>query len=492
MGEAGEGMNITHQQKKIGEQALRAFRDRYRIPISDEDLEHVPFYKPPESSPELRYMHERRKALGGYLPVRRLSAPALPVPPLEIFAAHLKGTGDRDISTTMAFVRMLAALLRDPQLAPRIVPIVADEARTFGMEGLFRQLGIYAAEGQLYEPVDHDQVMYYREDKKGQVLQEGICEAGALASWLAAATAYSSHGISMIPFFIFYSMFGFQRVGDFIWAAGDSRARGFLLGGTSGRTTLSGEGLQHQDGHSLVAAAQVPNCISYDPTFAYELAVILHDGLRRMFAEQESVFYYLTVGNENYVHPPMPEGAADGILRGMYLLREGEGAGPRVQLFGSGAILREVLAAADLLREDFRVAADVWSVTSFTELQRDGVEAERWSLLHPGVPRRASYVETCLAARPPGPVVAATDWVRAYAEPIRAFIPRRYHVLGTDGFGRSDRRARLRAHFEVDRHWVAVAALRSLAEDGAIEATEVQRALEKYAIDPEKPNPRLV
>jgi pyruvate dehydrogenase E1 component len=492
MGEAGEGMNITHQQKKIGEQALRAFRDRYRIPISDEDLEHVPFYKPPESSPELRYMHERRKALGGYLPVRRLSAPALPVPPLEIFAAHLKGTGDRDISTTMAFVRMLAALLRDPQLAPRIVPIVADEARTFGMEGLFRQLGIYAAEGQLYEPVDHDQVMYYREDKKGQVLQEGICEAGALASWSAAATAYSSHGISMIPFFIFYSMFGFQRVGDFIWAAGDSRARGFLLGGTSGRTTLSGEGLQHQDGHSLVAAAQVPNCISYDPTFAYELAVILHDGLRRMFAEQESVFYYLTVGNENYVHPPMPEGAADGILRGMYLLREGEGAGPRVQLFGSGAILREVLAAADLLREDFRVAADVWSVTSFTELQRDGVEAERWSLLHPGVPRRASYVETCLAARPPGPVVAATDWVRAYAEPIRAFIPRRYHVLGTDGFGRSDRRARLRAHFEVDRHWVAVAALRSLAEDGAIEATEVQRAIEKYAIDPEKPNPRLV
>jgi pyruvate dehydrogenase E1 component len=494
MGEAGEGMNITHQQKKIGEQALRAFRDRYRIPISDEDLEHVPFYKPPESSPELRYMHERRKALGGYLPVRRLSAPALPVPPLEIFAAHLKGTGDRDISTTMAFVRMLAALLRDPQLAPRIVPIVADEARTFVMEGLFRQLGIYAAEGQLYEPVDHDQVMYYREDKKGQVLQEGICEAGALASWLAAATAYSSHGISMIPFFIFYSMFGFQRVGDFIWAAGDSRARGFLLGGTSGRTTLSGEGLQHQDGHSLVAAAQVPNCISYDPTFAYELAVILHDGLRRMFAEQESVFYYLTVGNENYVHPPMPEGAADGILRGMYLLREGEGegAGPRVQLFGSGAILREVLAAADLLRDDFRVAADVWSVTSFTELQRDGIEAERWSLLHPGVPRRASYVETCLAARPPGPVVAATDWVRAYAEPIRGFIPRRYHVLGTDGFGRSDRRARLRSHFEVDRHWVAVAALRSLAEDGAIEASEVQRALEKYAIDPEKPNPRLV
>jgi pyruvate dehydrogenase E1 component len=492
MGEAGEGMNITHQQKKVGEQALRAFRDRYRIPISDEDLEQVPFYKPPESSPEMRYMHERRKALGGYLPVRRLSAPALQIPPLEVFAAHLKGSGDRDISTTMAFVRMLAALLRVPELAPRIVPIVADEARTFGMEGLFRQLGIYAAEGQLYEPVDHDQVMYYREDKKGQVLQEGICEAGALASWTAAATAYSNHGISMIPFFIFYSMFGFQRVGDFIWAAGDSRARGFLLGGTSGRTTLAGEGLQHQDGHSHVAAAQVPNCISYDPTYAYELAVILHDGLRRMFAEGESVFYYLTLGNENYVHPAMPEGAEAGILRGMYLLREAEGEGPRVQLLGCGAILREVLAAADLLREDFGVAGDVWSVTSFTELQRDGVEAERWSLLHPSVPRRASFVETCLAARPPGPVVAATDWARAFAEPIRAFVPRRYHVLGTDGFGRSDRRARLRGHFEVDRHWVAVAALRSLAEAGAIDAKEVQRALEKYAIDPEKPNPRTV
>ncbi|HVH05065.1 MAG TPA: pyruvate dehydrogenase (acetyl-transferring), homodimeric type [Myxococcota bacterium] len=494
MGEAGEGMNITHQQKKIGEQALRAFRDRYRIPISDEDLEQVPFYKPPESSPEMRYMHERRKALGGYLPVRRLSAPGLKIPPLDVFAQHLKGTGDRDISTTMAFVRMLAALLRDPELAPRIVPIVADEARTFGMEGLFRQLGIYAAEGQLYEPVDHDQVMYYREDKKGQVLQEGICEAGALSSWIAAATAYSNHGIAMIPFFIFYSMFGFQRVGDFIWAAGDSRARGFLLGGTSGRTTLSGEGLQHQDGHSHVAAAQVPNCVAYDPTFAYELAVILHDGLRRMFAEQESVFYYLTVGNENYVHPPMPEGAEAGILRGMYLLRPGEGSGdgPRVQLLGCGAILREVLAAADLLRDDFRVAADVWSVTSFTELQRDGVEAERWSLLHPTLPRRASYVETCLAARPPGPVVAATDWVRAFAEPIRGFVPRRYHVLGTDGFGRSDRRERLRAHFEVDRHWVAVAALRSLAEAGAIEPGAVQRALEKYAIDLEKPNPRTV
>ncbi len=492
MGEAGEGMNITHQQKKIGEKALRAFRDRYRIPISDEELEQVPFYKPPESSPELRYMHERRKALGGYLPVRRLSAPPLEIPPLEIFAAQLKGSGDREVSTTMAFVRMLAALTRDPKLGPRVVPIVADEARTFGMEGLFRQLGIYAAEGQLYEPVDSDQVMYYREDRKGQILQEGICEAGAVSSWIAAATAYSHHGLYMVPFYIFYSMFGFQRVGDFIWAAGDSRSRGFLLGGTSGRTTLAGEGLQHQDGHSHAAAATVPNCVAYDPTYAYELAVILHDGLRRMYGEQESVFYYVTLGNENYEHPPLPEGAAEGIVRGMYLLREAEGAGPRLQLLGSGAILREVLAAADLLREDFGVAADVWSVTSFSELQREGTELERWNLLHPESPPRASYVESRLAARPPGPVVAATDWVRAHADQIRRFVPRRYHVLGTDGFGRSDTRARLRGFFEVSRSWIVVAALRALAAEDRIAPAEVRRAIEKYGIDPEKPNPRTV
>jgi pyruvate dehydrogenase E1 component len=492
MGEAGEGMNITHQQKKVGENALKVFRDRYRIPVSDEELEHVPFYKPAENSPELRYMHERREALGGYLPVRRTSAPALEIPPLEVFASQLKGSADREISTTMAFVRMLAALTRDPALGPRIVPIVADEARTFGMEGMFRQLGIYASEGQLYEPVDHDQVMYYREDKKGQILQEGICEAGAVSSWLAAGTSYSNHGMYLVPFFMFYSMFGLQRVGDLIWAAGDSRARGFLMGGTSGRTTLSGEGLQHQDGHSHVASAQVPNCISYDPTYAYELAVILHDGLRRMYAEQESVFYYVTIANENYVQPTLPEGAADGIVRGMYLLREAEGNGARVQLLGSGAILREVLAAADLLREDFGVAADVWSVTSFSELQRDGTSAERWNVLHPGEPRRASYVESCLAARPAGPVLAATDWVRAHADQIRAFVPRRYRVLGTDGFGRSDVRERLRHFFEVGRHWVVVAALRSLAEEGAVAASEVQRALEKYGIDPGKPNPRTV
>jgi pyruvate dehydrogenase E1 component len=492
MGEAGEGMNITHQQKKVGENALKAFRDRYRVPVSDEELEHVPFYKPAENSPELRYMHERREALGGYLPVRRTSAPALEIPPLEVFASQLKGSADREISTTMAFVRMLAALTRDPALGPRIVPIVADEARTFGMEGMFRQLGIYASEGQLYEPVDHDQVMYYREDKKGQILQEGICEAGAVSSWLAAGTSYSNHGMYLVPFFMFYSMFGLQRVGDLVWAAGDSRARGFLMGGTSGRTTLAGEGLQHQDGHSHVASAQVPNCISYDPTYAYELAVILHDGLRRMYAEQESVFYYVTIANENYVQPALPAGAAEGIVRGMYLLREAEGSGARVQLLGSGAILREVLAAADLLREDFGVAADVWSVTSFSELQRDGTSAERWNVLHPGEPRRASYIESCLAARPAGPVLAATDWVRAHADQIRAFVPRRYRVLGTDGFGRSDVRERLRHFFEVGRHWVVVAALRSLAEEGAVAASEVQRALEKYGIDPGKPNPRTV
>jgi pyruvate dehydrogenase E1 component len=492
MGEAGEGLNFTHQQKKIGEEALKKFRDRYRIPISDEDLEQVPFYKPDEASPEMRYMRERREALGGSLPVRRSAAPALRVPPLDAFAAHLKGTGDRDISTTMALVRMIALLTRDPELGPRVVPIVADEARTFGMDGLFRQLGIYASEGQLYEPVDSDQVMYYREDRKGQILQEGITEAGAAASWIAAATSYSNHGLPLAPFYLYYSMFGFQRVGDLFWAAGDSRARGFLIGGTAGRTTLGGEGLQHQDGHSHVAAAAVPNCVSYDPAFACELAVIVRDGLRRTLEAQEDVYFYVTVGNENYVHPPLVAGSEDGILRGMYLFREGEGRGPRVQLLGGGTILREVLAAADLLRDDFGVAADVWSVTSFTELHREGVEAERWSLLHPDEPRRASYVEQCFAGRPPGPAVAATDWVRAWPEQIRAFLPRRYHTLGTDGFGRSDLRSKLRWFFEVSRHFVVLAALRSLAEEGLVDRARVREARDKYGLDAAKPNPRTV
>jgi pyruvate dehydrogenase E1 component len=492
MGEAGEGMNFTHQQKKIGEDALKKFRDRYRIPISDEELEQVPFYKPADDSPEMRYMRERRAALGGALPVRRGAAPRLAAPPLEAFAAHLKGTGDRDISTTMALVRMIATLTRDPELGPRVVPIVADEARTFGMDGLFRQLGIYASQGQLYEPVDSDQVMYYREDKKGQILQEGITEAGAASSWIAAGTSYSSHGLPLVPFYLYYSMFGFQRVGDLFWAAGDSRARGFLIGGTAGRTTLAGEGLQHQDGHSLVAASAVPNCVAYDPAFAGELAVIVRDGLRRMLEAQEDVYFYVTVANENYVHPPLVPGSEEALLRGLYLFREGKGTGPRVQLVGGGTILREVIAAAELLGEDFGVAADVWSATSFSELAREGVEAERWSLLHPDQPRRASYVEQCFAARPPGPVVAATDWIRAWPEQIRAFLPRRYRTLGTDGFGRSDLRSKLRDFFEVSRHFVVLAALSSLADEGLVERRRVREARDKYGVDPDRPNPRTV
>jgi len=489
MGEAGEGMNFTHQQKKLGEEALRKFRDRYRIPIPDEKIAEAPFYKPPPESPELSYMHERRRALGGYLPVRHGRVSPLEIPPLETFKTLLEGSGKRDISTTMAFVRLLTALCRDKQIGPRVVPIVPDEARTFGMEGLFRQLGIYAAEGQLYEPVDHDQVMYYREDRKGQILQEGICEAGGLSSFVAAGTAYANHGIQMLPFYFFYSMFGFQRVGDLIWAAGDSRCRGFLVGGTSGRTTLSGEGLQHQDGHSQLLAATVPNCISWDPAFAHELAVIVHDGLRRMCAEQEDVFYYLTVTNENYAHPPLPEGSIEGILRGMYLFAEGpREAKQRVQLLGSGAILREVIAAAELLHNDFGVAGDVFSVTSWSELRRDGLDAERWNLLHPEETPRRAHVTELLAPRR-GPVVASSDYMKACADQIRAFVPGRYVVLGTDGYGRSDRRAALRSHFEVDRHFVALAALKALADDGALPPATVRQAIEKYGIDPERPNP---
>jgi pyruvate dehydrogenase E1 component len=489
MGEAGEGQNITHQQKKFGEDALRVFRDRYRIPIPDEQLVEAPFYKPSEDSPEIRYMHERRQALGGYLPARKDGATPLEVPGLDSFQALLEGSGKREISTTMAYVRLLTVLCRDKNLGPRVVPIVPDEARTFGMEGLFRQLGIYAAEGQLYEPVDHDQVMYYREDRKGQILQEGINEAGATSSFIAAGTAYANHGIQMIPFYAFYSMFGFQRVGDLIWAAGDSRTRGFLLGGTSGRTTLSGEGLQHQDGHSHLAAATVPNCRAYDPTFAYELAVIVQDGLRRMCTLREDAFYYITLLNENYHHPALPEGAIPGILRGMYLFSEGPPDAPlRVQLLGSGAILREVIAAGELLQNDFGVAADVWSVTSWTELRRDGLAVERWNLLHPQESPRRAYATAELAPRR-GPVIASSDYIKACADQIRPFVPGRYVVLGTDGYGRSDRRSVLRAHFEVDRHHVAVAALKALADDGEVPPDVVRQAIEKYGIDPERPDP---
>ena len=492
MGEAGEGQNITHQQKKMGEDALRAFRDRYRVPIPDDRLAEAPFFRPADDSPETRYMHERRQALGGYLPARQSSAEPLTVPPLESFEAILEGSGDREISTTMAFVRVLTALCRESGIGSHVVPIVADEARTFGMEGLFRQLGIYAAEGQLYEPMDHDKVMYYREDKQGQILQEGINEAGALASFIAAGTSYANHGIHMIPFYIFYSMFGFQRVGDLIWAAGDSQARGFLMGGTSGRTTLAGEGLQHQDGQSHLMAATVPNCVAYDPAYAYELAVIIHDGLRRMIAEEERVFFYLTVTNENYPQPALPEGVREGILRGIYPLRvvDAEG-GPRVQLLGSGSILREVLAAAELLRDDFGVASEVFSVTSFTELCREGSDAERWNRLHPEAPARIPYLSGILR-EDGGPVVAASDYVRAHAEQIRRFVPGRYTVLGTDGYGRSDRRERLRHFFEVNRYFVALAALEALSEQGALERSALSKALEKYGIDPEKPNPVTV
>jgi len=489
MGEAGEGQNITHQQKKVGENALRVFRDRYRIPIPDDRIAEAPFYKPAEDSPEIRYMHERREALGGYLPARTPTRETLVAPPLEFFEKVTAGSGEREISTTMAFVRLLTALTRHEGLGRRVVPIVPDEARTFGMEGLFRQLGIYASEGQLYEPVDHEQVMYYREDQEGQILQEGINEAGAMSSWIAAGTAYANHGFQLIPFYIFYSMFGFQRVGDLAWAAGDSRTRGFLLGGTSGRTTLNGEGLQHQDGHSHLAAATIPNCVAYDPTYAYELAVIVQDGMRRMLDEQEDVFYYVTVMNENYHHPPLPEGVREGILRGMYLLQEAQGEAPRrVQLLGSGAILREVEAAAELLRSDWEVEADVWSVTSFTELRRDGLEVERWNGLHPEDAPRESTVARELAGRR-GPVVAATDYQKALPDLIRPFVPGRYRVLGTDGFGRSDTREQLRHFFEVNRHFVVVAALKALMDDGAVPPALVAKAIEKYGIDPEKPYP---
>ena len=491
MGEAGEGQNITHQQKKMGEHALREFRDRFSLPISDEQLTEIPFLRFAEDSPEMAYLRSRRAALGGSLPARRRRSEILEVPSLWAFDALLKSSGEREISTTMAFVRILNTLLRDKSIGKRIVPIVPDESRTFGMEGMFRQFGIYSQIGQLYQPEDAKQLMFYREDRNGQILQEGLNEPGAISSWIAAATSYSSSNVPMIPFYIYYSMFGFQRVGDLIWAAGDMRARGFLIGGTAGRTTLNGEGLQHEDGHSHLMSATIPNCISYDPTFAYELAVIIQDGLRRMFREQEDVFYYITAMNENYQQPEMPEGAEAGILKGMYLFRDGGTrpvAQPSVQLLGSGTILREVIAAADLLASDFGVVADVWSCPSFTELRREGLDVERWNLLHPAEPPRQSYVETCLGGRV-GPVVAATDYIKAFADQIRPFVPSRYRVLGTDGFGRSDYRRKLRAFFEVDRHFVAVAALKALADEGTIKPSAVAEAIVRYGIDPEKPNP---
>jgi pyruvate dehydrogenase E1 component len=488
MGKAGEAQNITHQQKKMDDESIKAFRDRFKIPVTDEQL----FYHPGADSPEAKYLAERRAALGGSLPKRRQkSDETLQAPELKVFERLLQSSGERENSTTMAFVQALNITLRDKQVGPRCVPIVADEARTFGMEGLFRQIGIYAPFGQKYKPMDAEQLMFYREDTAGQVLQEGITEAGAFCSWLAAATSYSTNNLPMLPFFIFYSMFGMQRIGDLCWMAGDMRARGFLLGATAGRTTLNGEGLQHEDGHSHLLAGAIPNCRPYDPTFVFEVAVIMQYGMQRMLTEQRDEYFYLTLMNENYTHPAMPEGAAERIIKGMYLLadagkpKKGE---LRVQLMGSGTILREVIAAAELLDKDFGVSADIWSCPSFTELHRDGFDAERDNRLHPEAVPRKSYVAQCLEGRS-GPAIAATDYVRAYPDQIRAFVPMRYAVLGTDGYGRSDTRANLRQFFEVDRFHIAHAAIAALAADGKMNPADVSRAIKQYKIDTDKANP---
>jgi pyruvate dehydrogenase E1 component len=488
LGKGGEGQMVAHQQKKLSDEDLRAFRDRFNIPVSDEDIKQLPFKKPDENSEETRYLKDKRAALGGYLPQRRRTAPVLDIPPLEAFASILEGTGEREISTTMAFVRILTVLLKDKNIGRNVVPIVPDEARTFGMEGLFRQIGIYSSVGQLYTPQDAETLMSYREDKKGQMLEEGITEAGSLCSWMAAGTSYSNHGINMVPFFVFYSMFGFQRVGDFIWAAADMQSRGFLRGAPAGPTTLAGEGLQHQDGHSQLVATTVPNCVAYDPAFAYELAVIIQDGLRRMYVEQERIFYYITVMNENYQQPAMPRGTETGILNGGYLLQSGGRGKVRTTLLGSGTILRECLAAAKILEDDYGLPADVLSITSFSELRREALECERWNLLHPGEPPRVPYVRQLLQGRE-GPVVAATDYMRTVPDQIRQWVSARYVTLGTDGFGRSDSRAALRRFFEMDRAYIAVAALKALSDDGRVDQATVARAIKALGVDPDKPVP---
>ena len=549
MGRAGESQNPTHQQKKLDNDAVREFRDRFRIPVPDNKVDEVPYYHPGKDSPEVKYMLERRQALGGFLPQRRRKSEGFTAPELSAFEQITKGTGDREISTTMAFVRGINLMLRDKQIGQRIVPIVADEARTFGMEGMFRQIGIYAPEGQKYRPQDADQLMYYREDQKGQVLQEGISEPGAVSAWMAAATSYSISNVPMLPFYIYYSMFGFQRIGDLAWAAGDMRARGFLVGGTAGRTTLNGEGLQHEDGHSHLLAGAIPNCRAYDPTFSYEVAVVMQDGVRRMMQEQEDCYYYVTVMNENYTHPEMPKGVEADIIKGMYLFRDGDeplpagsptassqadkpGKGnvpetdgpppketkgaakesvqrgaeksapakavknsriPRVQLIGSGTILREAIAAAELLQDEFGVVCDIWSCPSFSELRKNGFDCERWNRLHPEEKPRVAHVTACLTGRQ-GPVIAATDYVREFADQIRAFMPdgTKYTVLGTDGFGRSDTRENLRYFFEVDRFYIAQAAIAALAADGKMSAQDVSRAIKTWKIDAAKPNPLTV
>jgi len=494
MGKIGEGKNNVHQTKKLSDEDIRAFRDRFNIPIPDSQLADIPFYKPADDTPEMQYLHERRKALGGYLPHRRTKADeSFTVPAIETFKSVMEPTAEgREISTTQAYVRFLTQLLRDQALGPRVVPILVDEARTFGMEGLFRQIGIYNPAGQQYTPVDKDQVMYYKEDKKGQILQEGINEAGGMSSWIAAATSYSTNNRIMVPFYVYYSMFGFQRVGDLAWAAGDMQARGFLLGGTSGRTTLNGEGLQHEDGHSHILAGTIPNCISYDPTFAHEVGVILHHGLKRMVEKQDNVYFYITLLNENYPMPGLKAGTEEQIIKGMYLCNPGAPASdaPRVQLLGSGTILRESIAAQALLESDWGIAADVWSCPSFNELARDGQNTERWNLLHPLEAPRVSFVGEQLEKHT-GPVVASTDYMKAYAEQIRSYIPkgRGYKVLGTDGFGRSDFRSKLREHFEINRHYIVLAALKALSEEGTVPVAKVAEAIQKYGINVDKINP---
>ena len=492
MGHAGEAANDTHSQKKMDLESLKVFRDRFRIPLNDDELDDLPFIRPEENSREMRFLKETRESLGGPVPSRMSDAVTMDVPGLEAFSAVTKGSGGKDMSTTMAFVRMIGTLGRHKKIGPNVVPIIPDEARTFGMEGLFRQMGIYAPSGQLYEPVDSDAVMWYREDAKGQILEEGINEAGSISSWLAAGTAYSHYGVNMIPFYIFYSMFGFQRIGDLAWLAGDIRAKGFLLGATSGRTTLNGEGLQHQDGHGLLLASTIPTCTAYDPAFGYELAIIVQDGLRRMYGEGEPGFYYITLTNQNYPQPALPDGkegerVAEGVRRGMYLYSSGKGKGPRVQLMGSGAIFQEILAAAELLKKDWNVEADVWSVPGINQLHRDGVETERWNLAHPDEQKKA-YVTEVLEGHE-GPAVISTDYLRAYPEQIRRLIPNRLTILGTDGFGRSDSREKLRSFFEIDRYHIVANALKGLVDEGSLDVSKAAGAAEKYGMDLSKPNP---
>jgi pyruvate dehydrogenase E1 component len=492
MGVAGEAINETHSVKKMDLASLQQFRDRFELPFTDDELEELPYYRPAADSPEMVYLHEQRKKLGGYLPARRNEVEVLEIPSLDVFSSQLSGTGEREISTTMSFVRILSTLVKDKSMGQRVVPIVPDEARTFGMEGMFRQVGIYAAAGQKYIPHDSDQVMFYKEDEKGQILEEGINEAGAMSSWIAAATSYSTNGVSMIPFYIYYSIFGFQRIGDLAWLAGDMQARGFMIGATAGRTTLNGEGLQHEDGHSLVMANTIPNCKSYDPTYNYELAVIIQDGMQRMYVDKENCFYYVTTMNENYRHPEMPKGVEEGIIKGIYRLDKGKSKKKlRVQLMGSGTILREVEAAADILRNDFNVEADVWSVTSVNELAREGQECHRYNMMHPEADKKVPYLTQQLVDAK-GPVVAATDYIKMHFEQLRDFIPEPLTVLGTDGFGRSDSREQLRRFFEVNRYYVVIAALRALVDDGSVKASVVTKAIQRFDLDPDKVNPMSV